>query len=168
MLGALGAFDNPLNGSPGEGVFIWTPFASEPPTMVAGAGAFVAAQGGTIMGRFGWADPAANTVANARTSAAQLLGLVLPQCGKGWTWVYSDAGRWFIRQGLPVTLATGGNFWLRFAGGAYIGERVYADLLDGHAISGEAVGAEPTPWLVCSNAIPGGLAKASPYAFFGA
>lgn len=168
MFGALGALDeSPLSGSPFEGAFIWTPFATIPPTMDAGPGGFVGAQGGVAMGRFAWADYFAGTAGNSRTDSSQRLGFVLPRRG-GWTWVYSEGGVWFSRGGLPVTLATGGNFWARFVGGAYVGQRVYADLLDGHCISGEATGAELTPWTVASNAEPGNLAMISTTNFFGA
>jgi hypothetical protein len=147
------------------------------PSAPAGAGAFVAPVGGTIQGRFGWGNTSTHTVANTRVTASDQLGIVLPLrvqagamvIGGGWTWQFYDpAVRAFrIRQGLNVTLMAEGNFWLRFAGGAYAGEPVYASLVDGSAISGETSDAEPTPWTVCSNAGPGELAMVSTYAKFG-
>lgn len=147
------------------------------PSALAGAGAYVAPAGGTIQGRFGWGNVPAGTVGNTRTDASDQLGMVLPLraqsganvTGWGWTWQFYDptVNAFRIREGLPVTLMSQGNFWLRFAGGAYTGEPVWASLVDGSAISGETVGAELTPWFVCSNANPGQLAIISTYAKFG-
>lgn len=161
-------------------------FASEPlymngqrrmPSAPAGSGAYRAALGGTIQGRFGWGNVPAGTVNNTRLSASDQIGVVLPLraqsgamvIGWGWTWQFYDptVRAFRIRQGLNVTLMAEGNFWLRFAGGAYAGEPVYASLVDGSAISGETSDAELTPWIVCSNANPGQLATVSTYAKFG-
>jgi hypothetical protein len=167
MLRGPDAMIGALNVRAFEGAFIWTPETSPPPAMVAGPGGLVAGTGGLIMGRFGFADVAAGTVANTRTDAGQRLGLVQPQ-GGGFTRIFRSAGLWYIRQGLSVTLFTGGNFWVRFAGGAYAGEPVYADQTDGHAISGVSGGAEQTPWTVAANAGPGCLGMISTSNYFGA
>lgn len=152
-----------------EGAFIYAPYTRMPPTVVAGAGGLVAGTGGIAQGRFGWADLTTGLVTNARTAAAQARGLVMPQMG-GWSKIYTDPAApsvLRIRQGLALTLAAGGNFWVRFPGGAFVGESCYADIVDGHAVSGYAVGAELTPWRVVSSANPGELAKISTYAYFG-
>lgn len=148
-----------------EGASIFGPYDSPPPTVVAGVGGLVGGAAGTVMGRFGWADPTTGAVDNARTSAGQIPGLVIPH-GGGWTRVYCSGGVWIARKGLPVTMAAGGKFWVRFPGGAYAGQPCYADLVDGHAISGYAVGAEATVWTVCGNALPGNLAPISSQANF--
>lgn len=147
------------------------------PSAPAGAGAFVAQPGGTIQGRFGWGDPATGLVANTRVTSADQIGIVLPLQisngslvqGYGWSWQFWDplVCAWRIRQGINLTLMAEGEFWLRFAGGAYTGESVYASLVDGSAISGQTDDAELTRFKVCSNAGPGCLAMVSPYAFFG-
>lgn len=148
------------------------------PSAPAGPGGYVGQAGGTIAARFGWGNNAAHTVANTRTSAQDQLGVVVPLfsgygagvVGFGHSWQFYDpAVRAFrIRQGLPVTLMAKGDFWLRFAGGAYTGMPVYASLVDGSAIAGETTGAELTPWFVCSNAPGCGLAMVSTNAHFGA
>ena len=180
----MSAQQGPFGCLPAEGAFaslplgrnreILAPFASA----LAGAGSYTAPEGGTIMGRFGWADPATGLVNNTRTSPADQIGIVLPYrdrsgasvVGVGWTWSFFDpvANAYRVREGLSVTLMSRGNFWLRFAGGAYYGQPVYASLVDGSAISGDTGGAELTPWIVCSNANPGCLAIVSSTAKFGA
>lgn len=166
MLTRAGGY-GPLSAQAFEGAFISR--GGPLSTMDAGPGALVAGAGGCIMGRFGFADIEAGTVLNARTSAAQLCGLVIPQAGN-WTQIfYDEATRAFWRrQGLMLTLATDGSFWVKFPGGAYASEPCYADQTDGHAISGAAVGAEATRWTVASNAAPGCLAQISTTVKFGA
>jgi hypothetical protein len=138
-------------------------------------GSWSAAPGGTIAGRFGWANPATGLVSNTRITAADQIGIVLPisarggVIGDGRSWQFFDPAvqAFRIRQGLGVTLIASGPMWLRFAGGAYAGSPVYASLDDGHAIGGAAENSELTRWVVASNAPGGGLAIASTNAFFG-
>lgn len=148
------------------------------PSAVPTAGGFVAQAGGTIAGRFGWGNNDAHTVANTRSGAQDRLGVVLPLAsgygagvvGFGRSWQFYDplVRAFRIRQGIVITLMTRGDFWLRFAGGAYTGMPVYASLVDGAAFSGETDNAELTPWKVCSNTAPGCLAIVSTNARFGA
>ncbi len=63
-----------------------------------------------------------------------------------------------IRPGYPVTLFAGGDFYARFAAGAEVYSRVYASLLDGAPVSGEADAAIVTPWYVLQSCAPGGVA----------
>jgi hypothetical protein len=138
-------------------------------------GSWSAAPGGTIAARFGWANPATGLVSNTRITAADQIGIVLPNSarggviGAGRSWQFFDptVQAFRIRPGLGVTLIASGPMWLRFAGGAYAGQPIYASLDDGHAISGPGANSELTPWVVASNAAPGALAIASTNAFFG-
>jgi hypothetical protein len=114
------------------------------------------------VGVFGWADTETGLASNTRTNDAQLLGFVLPVWG-GVHPVRRTLRRVYIRPGYQVTLCKAGDFWAYFEGGARVGERVYARLVDGAALSGQADGAELTPWYVCTNAAPGGLAIISTY-----
>lgn len=161
------------------------PFAS----VLAGPGAPVSNTPGTIQSRFGWYNPATRLVNNTRESPQDAPGVVIPyrsvngvnggvtggSRGAGpqsaWTWEYWDStilpvGALRVRPGLGVTLHARGNFWLRFAGGALYGDKVYASLADGQAISGPASNAELTPFVVCSQSGPGTLAIVSSTAFF--
>lgn len=167
--------NSPLNAQVFEGAFVspnpqYSVGGNPPyPSAPAGAHAFVAATGGLIQGRFGWGDPATGLAANAPAGAGPVLGVVVPQAGR-WSRVFYDptVNAYRIRQGLPVTLCTAGPFWLRFAAGANAGNPVYADTVDGHAVSGNTAGAVLTPWFVCTNTEPGGLAIVSSTAKFGA
>ena len=130
-----------------------------------------AAPGGVIQARFGWANPDSGLVSNMPVYGTETLGIVLPQPpGHNWSRVYFDATACAVRvrEGLPVTVFTGGPFYLRFAAGAVAGNRVYADVVDGHAVSGQTGGAVSTPWFVSTNTAPGGLAIVSTSAKFGA
>jgi hypothetical protein len=138
-------------------------------------GSWSAAPGGTIAARFGWANPATGLVSNTRITSADQIGIVPPisarggVIGAGYTWQFYDpvVRAFRIRQGLGVTLIASGPMWLRFAGGAYTGQCIYASLDDGHAVSGSGANSELTPWVVASNAVPGALAIASTNAYFG-
>lgn len=158
--------------------------------MVAGPGAPVSNIPGTIQGRFGWFNGPSGLVNNTRLSSTDALGIVIPfrslNNGNGgvvggpprlagsqasWSWEFFDptiapAGGLRVRPGLVVTLHRAGQFWLRFAGGALPGNRVYASLVDGQAVSGVASDTEITPFLVCTVACPGELAIVSTSAFF--
>jgi hypothetical protein len=126
---------------------------------------YVAGPGNTIMGHFVWADPIEGTVANTRTAPWQLLRYLLPVHGD-WNRVYFENGFWYLRSGLPATVFAAGNLRMRFAGGAQSGSPVYAALVDGSAISGVALNAELTPWVVTSNCGPWGFAHISTWSTF--
>jgi hypothetical protein len=114
---------------------------------------------------FGWADIETGYASNERTDSEQRVGFVLPICGDG-RLVRRVAGQSFIRPGYPVTLAERGDFWALFAGGAIKGQVVYANPLDGSAISGYALGAEATSWRVITSCSPGGLSIISTWSNF--
>lgn len=139
---------------PAEGAF-----ASPNPraSLLAGSFAFRAGPDGLAVARFGWANPDTGETSNTRTVPGELLGWVLPVVN-GAAAVRISRGVRYVRPGVGVTLMAGGDYWARFPAGANIGDRVYASLIDGAAISGEAADAEATPWYVVSNVEPGGLA----------
>ena len=162
---------------------ILAPFVSA----LAGPGAWVAAPGGLLQGRFGFGNVATGYAFNARLDPSDILGVVIPlQSVNGanggvvggpaalggpqarFTWQTFDrvARAWRLRQGLIANLMTCGNFWLRFRGGANYGNQVYASLTDGTAVSGPASGAIQTPWFVCGDCGPGALAVVSSTAMF--
>lgn len=167
----------------GQNLETLAPFVSA----LAGLGAWQAPPGGLLQGRFGWANAATGLVYNAQQDASDVLGVVIPYNSVNganggvrggpaalggpqarWTWqTWDKVNRaWRLRAGLMVNLMTRGNFWLRFRGGASYGDPVYASLTDGTAISGPAVGAVSTPWVVCGDCGPGALAVVSSTAFF--
>jgi hypothetical protein len=154
---------------PVEGAFAYLPpigirFNALYPQITSGPGGqLVAATGGLIMGRFGWADiQNTGTATNTRVNSTDRLGFVAPQYGS-WQKVYqavsaANLNAWFLRAGLPAVMYARGGFWARFAGAAQPSQPVYASLIDGSCISGYAADAELTPWFVNSPCGPGELA----------
>lgn len=139
-------------------------------TFPAGAGALVAADGGAALGRFGWVS--GRRVANVRLDELQPLGVVILPFASPYlnTWQRNfwdaDTLTYRIRAGTEVQLLTRGVVWVRFAGGAFPGQRVYASIVDGQAFSGYADDAQLTVWTVATATDPGGLALISTQAFF--
>jgi hypothetical protein len=134
-------------------------------SMSAGPGQFVAGPTDCACACFGWADPATGLVTNVFGSPSQMLGFILPQYGN-WARIYHWNGRRYVRSGMPVTLALRGEFWVRFMAGANFGDQVYANPLDGSAISGPLTGAVVTPWRVVTAAGAGELAVISTWRAF--
>lgn len=154
-----GAFAFPVPASYTSGNPSRYPFA----TMVAGAGQLVAGAGGAGLGRFGFATPAGR-VTNARTSAQDRVGVVvlpfLEPALNTWQRNYWDEASKSlrIREGTEVTVLTRGAVWVRFDGGAWPGQPVYASPVDGRAYSGYTADAELTSWVAQTVAEPGQLA----------
>lgn len=128
--------------------------------------------GGVATARFGWADLATGLVRNTRLAQTDLLGFVYPT-PRNWQRTFWDSTRraWVSRTGFPLTLARAADVWARFAGGAYPGQQVYANLLDGTCMSvarntGPIDGFELTPWYAVSETAPGELAIISIWSFF--
>lgn len=173
----MGAFNCAGPPRPVEGAF-----ASYNPRfqILAGAGALVGEPNGVAIGRFGWADLTSGLVYSARQAATDRLGFVYrPTLDNqfwptfDWRRTYWDRARcaWISRGGFELTLARRGDFWAKFAGGAYVGQAVYGKLLDGTCMAmprntGPVDGYDQTPWFVVSEAAPGCLAKISTWSFF--
>lgn len=180
------AYEGAFSSAPlAQNLELIAPFRS----VTAGAGAPRSNTPGTIQGRFGWLNSATGLVNNTRVASDDTTGIVIPFRSlsganggvvggprglagpqASWTWEFIDRTVsppvLRVRPGLVVTLHRGGNFWLRFAGGAIYGNTVYASLVDGSAVSGSASNTELTPFKVCSTVPPGGLAIVSSSAFF--
>lgn len=163
------AYGSPLGTQVFEGAFALGIYPAA--SMPAPEGGCAAGPDGVILGRFGWLDPATGTVTNERTDDTQQLGVTIPQFLNPRNRIYpalsAEGPVTKLRQGKNMTLASNGAFWLRFAGGAIPGQKVYANLLDGSAIAGQTVGAELTPYIVCTMAQPGDLAIVSTSSKFG-
>lgn len=169
---------NPQNSSsPFEGSFAFgPPFYWEPPgaapypSIMGGAMGLAAGtmpgQSGIAAGRFGWANPATDIVLNARTTAQDQLGVVIPR-RVNWEAAYWSQGSRWLRTGFGVTVISRGAFWLRFPAGAFRGDPVYASLIDGSAVSGTGTpDTELTKFFVTFGCDPGSLAQVSSYAGF--
>jgi hypothetical protein len=148
-----------------EGAFVSVPnrFGRPYTTLPAGPGALRGGAGGVAVGRFGYAD-ALGRVTNARGAPADRIGLVIlafvePALNTWQRNYWDETTRTYrVREGTEVTMLTRGAVWVRFAGGAWPAQPVYASTLDGQAFSGYAADAELTGWSVQTVAGPGELA----------
>lgn len=141
-------------------------------TMTAGASALRAGVGGAGVGLFGFAH-ADGKVTNVQTDAAtDRVGVVtFPFASPAlntWQRNYWDATTrtYRIREGTEVVALTRGAVWVRFEGGAWPGQRVYANVLNGQPQAGYAVDAVLTRWVVQTAAAPGELAIINTTSFF--
>lgn len=153
-----------------EGAFVFGQYNIVATVNAGPAGSLRAGAGGASVGRFGWANEL-GIVLNARTTAADLLGVVLPQYGPGVDWrrvFYDEVTQTYrIREGMNMAMLSRGNVWVRFPAGAVPAQPVYANPLDGTAISGYSLVGELTPWSVVSAAGPGELAIISTWSMYG-
>jgi len=123
-------------------------------------------QSGIAAGRFGWANPSTGIVVNTRVTAHDQIGVVIPR-RVNWEAAYVSCGTRYIRTGYGVTVHTAGAFWLRFPAGAFRGDPVYANLIDGTAVSNVGTAnTELTKFFVTRGCNPGDLAQVSSFAGF--
>lgn len=134
-------------------------FASLNPrvVMLAGSVMYRAGGDGLAVARFAWADPLTGFANNEPTDIGQLLAFVLPVYN-GINSVRVSRGVRYIHPGLGVTLLSSADVWVRFIDGASAGQPVYASIVDGSPISGEAADTQLTPWWTVTDADPGELA----------
>jgi hypothetical protein len=105
-------------------------------SMLAGEGALVVGATAVTVGRFGWASAAGlvsnNFAAGGRVGFICLRGhpvVILPYLGGfGMT----------VQPGYEITLHDTADVFMRFAAGATIGQKVFANYADGTAIAGAA------------------------------
>ncbi len=151
-------------------------FASANPrfSVLAGPNSLVAGVGGVLIAAFAWAaaygsvDPetgendALNTVTNAGSGVPT--GFVHREGQALITAFLADSGN-VIQQGSMVTLASGGDFWIKNtgAGAASYGQKVFASNTTGLAQTAAAgatvAGYTETKWYVASTAAAGELFK---------
>lgn len=124
-------------------------FASANPraTMLAGPGGLVTGPAGVVVGNFAWATAAG--VATSAWAASTRIGFVHREMNALITAFLGESSL-TIPAGLPLTLYTAGDFWDRFAGGAAVGQKVYAYYADGTAYAA-ATGTPPTNALIVAN-----------------
>lgn len=114
-------------------------FASANPrrSMLAGPSALVAGALGVAIGRFAFAANSNGVVTTAHPGAAARCGFVQrDQIALITAWLGSDT--MLVPAGLEITLFDGGDFWGRFAAGAAIGQKVFANYADGSLVAGTA------------------------------
>lgn len=132
-------------GIPGE-------FASANPaaSVIAGEGTFVAGTGGCSIGVFAWAD-ASGLVTNAGSGVPT--GFVHRNMQGLTDSLLTEYGT-LIPEGYPVTLMSAGDFWVKTATAATVGQKVFASNTDGTVKTGAAgasiAGYTETKWYVGS------------------
>lgn len=152
----------PANPAPGlEGDFC---SANPRGSMLAGAGQLVSGSllsptqygvtlPGVIVGRFGWARNDNGQVSNQNPGVAARLGfihrnqtvLIQPYLGQASN---------LVPQGREITMFDSGDYWMRFAAGAAIGQKVFCRFADGTCI---AAAAGATPVTATATGAAGGV-----------
>lgn len=155
------AFQTTMNVNPAPAVE--GDFASANPraSVLAGPGALVAGSAGVTIGRFAWAD-ANGLVLNSGTGTPS--GFVhREQQGVITEWL--GRSTMLVPKGLPITLHNAGDFWVRTATAATIGQKIFASITDGTVQTGAAgatiAGFVETKWFAQSVAAAGELVKMS-------
>lgn len=152
-------------------------FASANPraSMLAGPNALVAAAAGVVIGAFAWASAGSpdietgetdfyNTVTNSGAGVPS--GFVHREQQGLITTFLAEAGT-TIQQGSMVTLMVSGDFWVKTATAATVGQKIFASNTDGSVKTGAAgatlAGFTETKWYVMSAGGAGELIKMSSY-----
>lgn len=155
------AFQTKVNLNPAPAVEGDFAGANPRASVLAGPGAFVAGAAGVTVGRFAWAD-ANGLVLNSGTGAPtgfvhrEQQGLITEWLGRA---------SMLVPKGLPITLHNVGDFWVRTATAATIGQKIFASITDGSVQTGAAgatiAGFVETKWFAQSVAAAGELVKIS-------
>ncbi|MEY3774250.1 MAG: hypothetical protein RLZZ129_1030 [Verrucomicrobiota bacterium] len=105
-------------------------FASANPwfSFDAGPNQLVAGDGGLTVGLFAWVDPSGTYAVNHGTGLPS--GFV-HRSQQGLITTYLQSAGMLVPEGFPVTLATGGDFWVVTSTAAVIGNKVYVDYSTG-------------------------------------
>ncbi len=129
-------FQQTVNAQPAPG--IEGDFATADPraTVLIGPGAFVAAAAGLIVGRFGWGNQTTGLASNTFDGVGTI-GFVHRDVQALITQYLAESSM-TIPQGFMATLFSRGAFWGRFAAGAVIGQKVFANFLTGLLTSAAA------------------------------
>lgn len=108
-------------------------FASANPrhSLLAGAGALVAGLLGLTVGRFAWANQNTGLADNFNNGGMQLGFVHRDQPALITAWL--GQASMLVTSGLEVTLFDGGDYWCRFAAGANVGQKVFANTSTGVA-----------------------------------
>lgn len=137
-------------------------FASANPraAVLAGEGQFVAGSGGATVGLFAWA--ASGLVTNAGSGAPT--GFIHRDMEALITTFLAEDSM-VIPEGLPVTLFSAGDFWVKTGTVATVGQKVFASNTTGGVQTGAAgatiAGYTETPWHVDSAGAVGELIQIS-------
>lgn len=115
---------------------------------MAGLGLF-AATAGVIVGRFARAKISDGTVTNADPGVANRLGFV-HRAQPSLITAFLGESSMTVPGGLEIVMHDEGDFWARFAAGATLGQKVFANYADGTAVAGTA-GSPPVGGVVTGS-----------------
>jgi len=142
-------------------------FASANPifSTLAAPGGLVSGPAGVTVGRFAWADPegVVRNLGGGGPGPGCRLGFVgRDQPALITTWLAQAT--MVLQPGVDMTMFQSADVWCRFAGGAQIGQKVYANFADGSAVaaaSGAPTGATSTSFSIQpeTNAWTGSIAN---------
>lgn len=118
-------------------------------SILAGESALTAGATGVLVGRFARARNDNGQVSNGHPGVACRLGFVhrdQPVLITAWL----GEASMLVPAGLEMTLFDSADVWVRFAAGAAIGQKVFANYADGSAVAGTA-GSPPTGAVVTAS-----------------
>lgn len=126
-------FQNTLHTDPAPGIEGDWCSANPRHSLLAPVGQLTSGQLGVTVGRFAWAD-ANGVVNNSPPAVGGRIGFVhKDQPALITTWLAEST--MLVPAGLPVTVHDRADVWCRFAAGATIGQKVYANYADGTAVA---------------------------------
>jgi hypothetical protein len=150
-------FPSQVNVVPGVGVE--GDFASVNPrtTVVNGPGAFVAGSAGVTIGRFAWADAANRTVSNFGGGAPT--GFV-HRAQQALITAFLNESTLLVPAGLPTTLFSSGDFWVKNAGASAsaIGQAAYTNNSTGQVQFGSNFTGASVTGSIAANVVTGSIA----------
>lgn len=155
----MGGFQTTVHNQPAPGE-AGDFYGANPRASILGApGQFVAPASGIVVGNICWADITTGTVTQGYTATYQMA--MLHRENNALITAFLGEAVYVVNPGLPLALFVQGDFWGKFAGGAAPGDKVYAHPTTGALQNSNAGGAILTPWIVCSVAAAGDIAKIS-------
>lgn len=111
---------------------------------------------GVTVGRFAWARNDNGQVSNSQPGVPAKLGFVgRTQVALITTWLAQAT--MIVNTGLEISLHNSGDFWARFAAGAVIGQKAFANYADGSCVS--AVAGSTVAGATVTGAIAAGAAS---------
>jgi hypothetical protein len=146
-------FQTTVNLDPAIGIEGDFPSANPRASMLAGEGQLRAGPNGVTIGRFAWANLTTGLVNNGAFAGASRIGFVhktqIALIGP-----YLGGSTMLVPPGYEITLHDAGDFLVRFAAGATVGQKVFASYADGSAV-GAATGSPTTNAGITANTTSG-------------
>lgn len=139
MAASPNGFQKTVNNQPGVAAAGDFADANIRANVLAGAGALVsAAAREPIVGNFAWGNQLTGLAArNFLGTVAEKLGFVHSELQTAIT-AFLDGQSLVVNKGFPVTLMDQGSFWAKFLAGATVGQKVFANYIDGSVYAAAA------------------------------